>query len=376
MQKPLVSLSVLVLVLQACSGKAGFQGGSAVAPISEQSSGDAAAQQGNRDAESGDAMGIPSGSNADEMDGTGIDSQVIESENSELQAMGINEGSDATVSIPLSTPAGNSTNTPNTSTNTTNTAQGAMLSITVPSTQIRSGSTSMQATAKLSTQATAPAVQWSVKSSGAQSAGSISETGLYTPPASGGGYDIVITAVLSDDPSITASITIKVIAQEQIFVGCVQGTEQFPITADVYQLPTNTNKLPDFSKITKLTKVCMDQYNVAARNWTSGFPGVSGLFEWFALRTTTNLVIPTGGSYALKLNSDDGAKLYIDGNLVINNDGLHAPAWVETTLNLTAGTHTLMLDYFQGPREQIALELFWKVPGSTAYVYVPKSSFK
>lgn len=235
----------------------------------------------------------------------------------------------------------------------------------------------MQATAKLSGQTTPANVTWSVRSSGAQSAGSISETGLYTAPATGGGYDITISAALMDDPSITASITIKLIANEQIFVGCQQGSEFFPITADVYQLPVNTTKLPDFSTLgTRLTKVCMDQYNVAPRDWSTGFPGVTNLFEWFALHTTTNIVVPMDGSYSFKLNSDDGAKLYIDGKLVIDNDGQHAPTAKEATITLTAGQHALSIDYFQGPRYQIALELYWKAPGASSYVYVPKASFK
>jgi hypothetical protein len=235
----------------------------------------------------------------------------------------------------------------------------------------------MQATAKLSGQTSPANVTWSVRSSGAQSAGTISETGLYTAPATGGGYDIIISAALIDDPSITASVTIKLIANEQIFVGCQQGSTFFPITADVYQLPVNTTKLPDFSTLgTRLTKVCMDQYNVAPRDWSTGFPGVTNLFEWFALRTTTNIVVPMDGSYSFKLNSDDGAKLYIDGKLVIDNDGQHAPTAKEATITLTAGQHALGIDYFQGPRYQIALELYWKTPGASSYVYVPKASFK
>lgn len=71
-----------------------------------------------------------------------------------------------------------------------------------------------------------------------------------------------------------------------------------------------------------------------------------------------------------------GKPIYINGNLLIDNDGQHAPTAKEATITLAAGEHTLLLDYFQGPRYQIALELFWKTPGSTAYVYVPKASFK
>jgi hypothetical protein len=376
MRKPLISLSLLVFSLQACSGKpAGFQGDSA--SMSSAESGDATGRNfGNRDSGSDDATAA-----MPEEPGEG---EIIETDSVEMDDSIIYEGTDATISVPADTatpPEAGTSNPSSPSTPGTTTPPAAplpmTLTITVPSTSLRAGSAPMQATAKLSGQTTPANVTWSVRSSGTQNAGSISETGLYTAPASGGGYDIIISAALIDDPSITASVTIKLIANEQIFVGCQQGSEFFPITADVYQLPVNTTKLPDFSTLgTRLTKVCMDQYNVAPRDWSTGFPGVTNLFEWFALRTTTNIVVPMDGSYSFKLNSDDGAKLYIDGKLVIDNDGQHAPTAKEATITLTAGQHALSIDYFQGPRYQIALELYWKTPGASSYVYVPKASFK
>jgi hypothetical protein len=87
-------------------------------------------------------------------------------------------------------------------------------------------------------------------------------------------------------------------------------------------------------------------------------------------------VAAADGNYQFKLNSDDGAKLYIDGQLVIDNDGQHAPTAKEASVYLTAGEHALTIDYFQGPRYQIALELYWKTPGTSSYIYVPKASFK
>jgi hypothetical protein len=376
MRKPLISLSLLVFSLQACSGKpAGFQGDTATVSGTGES-GDATGRNfGNRDSGSDDATAA--------MPVESDNGEIIETDSIEMDDSVIYEGTDATVAVPADTatpPASGSgsTTTPSApATTTTTSPQPLTLVITVPSTSLRAGSAPMQATAKLSGQTTPANVTWSVRSSGSASAGSISETGLYTAPATGGGYDIIISAALIDDPSVTASVTIKLIANEQIFVGCQQGSEFFPITADVYQLPVNTTKLPDFSTLgTRLTKVCMDQYNVAPRDWSTGFPGVTNLFEWFALHTTTNIVVPMDGSYSFKLNSDDGAKLYIDGKLVIDNDGQHAPTAKEATITLTAGQHALSIDYFQGPRYQIALELYWKTPGASSYVYVPKASFK
>ncbi|HET9236053.1 MAG TPA: PA14 domain-containing protein [Oligoflexus sp.] len=374
MRKPLISLSLLVFSLQACSGKpAGFQGDTASVSGTAESDDATGRDFGNRDSGSDDATAA--------MPVQTDDGEIIETDSIEMDNSVIYEGTDATVAVPSdsATPPGTGApaSTPSAPTTPPAAPLPLTLVITVPSTSLRAGSAPMQATAKLSGQTTPANVTWSVRSSGTASAGSISETGLYTAPANGGGYDIIISAALNDDPSITASVTIKLIANEQIFVGCQQGSEFFPITADVYQLPVNTTKLPDFSALgTRLTKVCMDQYNVAPRDWSTGFPGVTNLFEWFALHTTTNVVVPMDGTYSFKLNSDDGAKLYIDGKLVIDNDGQHAPTAKEATVTLTAGQHALSIDYFQGPRYQIALELYWKTPGASSYVYVPKASFK
>jgi len=399
MRKPLISLSLLIMALQACSGKpAGFQGDSASVAGGTGVEDAAARNYGNRDSGSEDATAMPG--DADGSLDTSNDNS-IEIDSIEMDDSIIYEGVDATISVPSdsstgsdnstgtagsgsTTPTDNNTSGSNSSSSTTPPGNAApapapaplTLTISVPSTSLRAGSSPMQATAKLSGQMAPANVTWSVKSAAGQNAGSIDETGLYTAPASGGGYDITISAALSDDPTITASVVVRIVVAAQIFVGCQQGSEFFPITADVYELPVNTNKLPDFSNLTKLTKVCMDQYNVAPRDWSTGFPGVPGLFEWFGLRTTTRLIAPATGTYTFKLNSDDGAKLYINGNLVIDNDGQHAPTAKEASITLTAGEHALSIDYFQGPRYQIALELYWKMPGSTTYVYVPKASFK
>jgi hypothetical protein len=407
MRKPLISLSLLIITLQACSGKpAGFQGDTATVSSAE-GSGDATARQfGNRDGGSDDAVAaMPGQINGSE--------QIIETDGIEMDGSVIYEGSDAVIEVPDSsdapssdaaagsgstmptdtdtstgstmptdttgTPTGDNTNTGSTPSNPTAPSDPAPLTleVLVPSTSLRAGSAPMQATARISGQTAAAQVAWSVKSNDSQYAGSIDETGLYTAPASGGGYDIIISAALIDDPSVSASVTIRIVANEQIFVGCQQGSEFFPITAEVYKLPENTKKLPDFSAIgPKLTTVCMDQYSVAPRDWSTGFPGISDLFEWFALRTTTRLIVPADGIYSFRLNSDDGAKLYINGNLVIDNDGQHAPTAKDASVSLTAGEHAISIDYFQGPRYQIALELYWKTPGAASFVYVPKASFK
>jgi hypothetical protein len=57
------------------------------------------------------------------------------------------------------------------------------------------------------------------------------------------------------------------------------------------------------------------------------------------------------------LESDDGSRLYIDDQVVINNDGIHPPLAVRNRIELTGGIHRIRVSYFQGPRFHVALML-------------------
>lgn len=368
MQKSPLAYCIFFAALLACSGKPlEFHGKAPILSENEQV-GSPIAQQKAQEPQGSDSV--------EEAIENKADSAAIESFILAASTTSILESADSITPAPAGTVVSTNSSGSQAPTGMT-TPQVQTLVITVPATTVRTGSGAIVAVAMLSGQTNAAAVTWKVTASNNQNAGTVLADGLYTPPANGGPYDVILSAALIDDAAITASVTLKLVPEDQIFVSCQQGSLAFPIKADVYQLPTNTSKLPDFNAIgPKLTTVCMDQYAVAARDWSTGFPGLPGLFEWFALRTTTQLIIPAQGSYSFQLNSDDGAKLSIDGILVIDNDGQHAPTAKTADINLAAGEHTLSIDYFQGPRYQIALELFWKLPGSASYAYVPKTSFK
>jgi len=58
-------------------------------------------------------------------------------------------------------------------------------------------------------------------------------------------------------------------------------------------------------------------------------------------------VIQTSGSYTFFLKSDDGSMLMIDGEKVVDNDGLHEMQQRKTVLALKAGIHDILLEYFE-----------------------------
>lgn len=59
--------------------------------------------------------------------------------------------------------------------------------------------------------------------------------------------------------------------------------------------------------------------------------------------------IPTAGAQAFSLKSDDGSRLFIDGVLIIGNDGSQGgSAIISASPTLSAGLHDIRLDYYQG----------------------------
>lgn len=82
----------------------------------------------------------------------------------------------------------------------------------------------------------------------------------------------------------------------------------------------------------------------------------------FALRFTGVLRIDTPGDYTFYTTSDDGSRLYVNDELLIDNGGVHAPTEVSGTVHLTEGDHALTVAYFERAGGEM-LEVEWDGPG-------------
>ena len=125
------------------------------------------------------------------------------------------------------------------------------------------------------------------------------------------------------------------------------------LTYKVYQ--GKWNKLPDFSKLKhakdgSLPNGLMD---IKAAEMKDGFAMV---FE-------ASLNVPKDGQYTFNLSSDDGSKLYIDGKLLISNDGIHpANKAINKKIKLKSGSVALKVEYFEGSGQE-ELNVAWTGPG-------------
>jgi hypothetical protein len=68
----------------------------------------------------------------------------------------------------------------------------------------------------------------------------------------------------------------------------------------------------------------------------------------FAARISGNFQIGTAGSYLLRTYGDDGLRLKIDGQTVINDDAYHSASLRQVSLALAAGSHSVDLVFFEG----------------------------
>ncbi len=81
----------------------------------------------------------------------------------------------------------------------------------------------------------------------------------------------------------------------------------------------------------------------------------------FALRFSGWIDVPVDGEYTFHVRSDDGSRLYIDGQKIVDNSGTHPPRTRSNKVELTEGLHSMRLDFYEGGGgEEISLE--WEGP--------------
>lgn len=141
------------------------------------------------------------------------------------------------------------------------------------------------------------------------------------------------------------------------------------IEGKIYFLEKTTRKLPDFTTLVSQGSIYAARWDVAPRRFTAGFPGITNRFEWFAIDYRGPIYVAKTGTYAFRLGSDDGSVLSIDGQRVVNLDGLHPWRFAAGKADLTEGDHDFRLAYMQGPAATLGLQLLVTPPGAKEQVF-------
>jgi len=127
------------------------------------------------------------------------------------------------------------------------------------------------------------------------------------------------------------------------------------------QLPPNLNfayyegnwtTIPDFSKLKPKNtgQVAGFQLGVAPRR------------DQFGMRFTGFLQVSKKGRYTFFLGSDDGSRLQIDGKTVVEVNGVHPYQEKNAAIELDAGPHPLLVDYFEKDGQEV-LKVQFQGPG-------------
>ena len=97
------------------------------------------------------------------------------------------------------------------------------------------------------------------------------------------------------------------------------------------------DELPDFDKMKSTTSGVADSIDVA----------VTTLQDQFGIRFDGFVDIPETAIYTFYLGSDDGSRLFIDQQPLIDNDGLHGEIEKAKQIYLEKGMHRVKVDFFE-----------------------------
>jgi alpha-L-fucosidase len=114
----------------------------------------------------------------------------------------------------------------------------------------------------------------------------------------------------------------------------------------------NWDSLPDFSNLTPKKSGSNTIFNLKPREQG----------DLYAFKYDGFIKIDEKGVYSFFTASDDGSQLFIDGKLIVDNNGLHGLHEEGGTVALESGMHSIQVTYFENDGGD-NLEVLWRKPG-------------
>lgn len=114
-------------------------------------------------------------------------------------------------------------------------------------------------------------------------------------------------------------------------------------------------------------------------DWGSGSPDPAIGADGFSVRWTGKVQPRNSGAYTFYTVSDDGVRLWVNGQLLVDNWTDHGPTENPGVINLQAGVlYNIKMEYYENAGSATA-ELFWSAPGlareviPTSQLYLPSA---
>src|SRR5204862_5359998 len=157
--------------------------------------------------------------------------------------------------------------------------------------------------------------------------------------------------------SISATTTFRAIAYQS-------GMTDSAVSAATYTLGTvvGTGLQGDYYNGTNFNTLILTRINPTINfNWF-GSPGGAVTVDNFSVRWTGFVKAVSSELYTFTTNSDDGVRLRVNGQTIIDNWTTHAPLENSGQITLQAGqSYSIQMDFFEATGGALA-QLYWSTP--------------
>jgi hypothetical protein len=139
----------------------------------------------------------------------------------------------------------------------------------------------------------------------------------------------------------------------------------------------SAESLPDFAALGSVAQsFAVPNLDVDEVDAAQGFPGLN-LKSNYALKFSGSINIVQEAEYELCLHSDDGSQLLLEGQVVVDNDGVHESAVEACELvYLAPGEYQLEVHYFQAEGPMLAMHFAWAIDGGEKVIVPREVLFK
>lgn len=120
------------------------------------------------------------------------------------------------------------------------------------------------------------------------------------------------------------------------FYRLVKSNSKNGILYKYYESKSEMNFLPNFDRMKSIKKGLTYEFRINK---------INNVKYQFGIRYEAYIEIDIEGAYRFYLNSDDGSRLYINDELIVDNDGGHGTIERMGKINLKEGKHKIVIDY-------------------------------
>jgi hypothetical protein len=163
--------------------------------------------------------------------------------------------------------------------------------------------------------------------------------------------------------AVKSTAAFTVLPKDNPFMKVGRKDKDHGLIGNVFAIGKEVTELPAFDSLgAPIATIAVDNLAIPSSQMKGAFKGATEAKEWFAIHFKGSLNVTAAGEYELCVNAGDGAQLYLDENLIVDNDGVHDTAEKCEKLAIEPGEYKLDLLYFQGTGE-LGLTLSWAKDG-------------